>query len=173
MASIIGVNELQHTNGTTAAEIKSDGTFYPAGGIVQVQQTVISGRQQLTVNTETDITGASVSITPKSSTSKIMVFSTIPSISSNNATIRLALYRDNAVVNLLGYYSSNTTGWVPLNISFQYLDSPSTTSSITYKIAIQLQNVDDGVWLNYANAHAGFSSADDARGTVTLMEIAQ
>ena len=172
MTSILKVDSIQNAAGTSAAEIKSDGTFYPAGGIVQVQQTVLSGRQNITATTETDVTGSSVSITPKSSTSKIMVFSSIPSIASNNNTIRLALYRDSTIVNELGHYST-ISFWSPFSINFQYLDSPSTTSSITYKIAVQFQTSGMGMWVNYANTYAGFSAIGDARGTVTLMEIAQ
>ena len=174
MASIIGVNEIQHTNGTSAATIQSDGTFYTTGGIVQVKQSVLTGRQQLTGTTETAITGATVSITPKSTSSKILFMSAIPSIAYNPQTIRLALYRGSTEITELGHYVDGNN-WKPWTVAFQYLDSPSTTSATTYSIKCQIGNSSDtnGIYFNYANASAaGFSTNDDARGTVTVMEIA-
>ena len=173
MASIIGVNEIQHTNGTSAATIQSDGTFYPTGGIVQVKQSVLTTRQQLTGTTETAITGATVTITPKSTNSKILFMSAIPSIAYQPTTIRLALYRGSTEISELGHYA-DAANWKPWTVAFQYLDSPSTTSAITYSIKCQLGSSTDtnGVYFNYANTSAGFSNNDDARGTVTVMEIA-
>ena len=175
MASILGVETLQHTNGTTAATIKSDGTFYPTGGIVQVKQGIITtGRQQLAGTTEAAITGATVSITPKSTSSKILFMSAIPSIAYNPTTIRLALYRDSTEITELGHYSDGNN-WSPFVVAFQFLDNPSTASAVTYSLKAQLGNSSDpnGVYFNYANANsAGFSTHNDSRGTVTVMEIA-
>ena len=99
--------------------------------------------------------------------------SAIPSISYNPTTIRLALYRGSTEITELGHYADGNN-WKPFTVAFQYLDSPSTTSATTYSIKAQLgASTTNGVYFNYANASsAGFSTHDDSRGTVTVMEIA-
>ena len=175
MASILNVDQIRNAAGTSSATIQSDGTFYPTGGIVQVKQSVITTtRQQLTGQTETAITGATVTITPKSTSSKILFSSAIPSIAYNPNTIKLALYRGSTEISALGHYADGNN-WKPWTVAFQYLDSPSTTSATTYSIKCQLENGADvnGVYFNYSNGSApAFSSNADSRGTVTVMEIA-
>ena len=173
MSSTIKVDNIQNAAGNASATIQSDGTFYPTGGIVQIKQTVLTVRQQLTGTTETAITGATVTITPKSTSSKILFMSAIPSIAYQPNTIRLALYRGSTEISEIGHYA-DAANWKPWTVAFQYLDSPSTTSAITYSIKCRLGNGSDtnGVYFNYANTGAGFSNNDDSRGTVTVMEIA-
>lgn len=46
MASIIGVETLQHTNGTTAATINSSGFFVPKLNIVQTVKPILALLQE-------------------------------------------------------------------------------------------------------------------------------
>jgi hypothetical protein len=83
MASIIGVNELQHTNGTTAATITSGGVFTitnpapaAAGSVLQIQKSASldSGYHSSTSGTYTEIATANrVTITPISANSYMLV----------------------------------------------------------------------------------------------------
>lgn len=179
MASILGVETLQHTNGTTAATIQSDGTFYPTGGIVQVQQSFKDDVFSTTGTTaHEDITGLSVSITPKSTSSKVLVTLHLGIIGVNaDAAASIRIYRDSTVIGnseqgttdpkdgSMVFYQNNQTG-TGVSASFSFLDSPSTTSTTTYKASM------------YVNGGTGYINRlpNDATwggaSTITVMEIA-
>jgi hypothetical protein len=142
------------TNGQvlTADSTASTGIKWatPAGGGGKVLQVV-----QTSTNTETSITstsltdsGLSASITPSSATSKILVLITqeyqMQRIAAGNVGIGYALLRDatTVVTQDAGFIYSDyagTTYIVNRNmLAYNYLDSPATTSSITYKTQGQL-----------------------------------
>ena len=137
MASIIGVETLQHTNGTTAAEIKSDGTFYPTGGIVQVVSTTPDLAQAGTSSTSYVSSGLSLAITPKSTSSKILILCNFSASTNNGRAHRMTIYRgstniapDDGLARI--YTASGGDSWHTLGINF--LDNPSTTSEVTYTL---------------------------------------
>jgi len=179
MASILGVETLQHTNGTTAATIKSDGTFYPTGGIVQVKQSFKDDVFSTTGTTaHEDITGLSVSITPKSTSSKILVTLHLGCIGvTTNGAASIRIYRDSTVIGdsdqgtsdlrdgSIVFYHNNQTG-IGVPISFSFLDSPSTASATTYKA---------GIYVNAGTGYVNRLPSDTnwrAASTITAMEIA-
>jgi hypothetical protein len=93
--------------------------------------------------TLTDI-GLSVAITPTSATSKVLVWCFVPfqsfrSTDANNAGI--SVLRNSTVLNSTTGVQVGTTGGTIAGltaargvVSVVYLDSPATTSSITYKV---------------------------------------
>ena len=140
MASKLRVNQIEPVNG-----IPTGG----GGGIVQVKmtQTINSGSQFSTGSgTYVDITGMNCSITPTASTSKILV-TLNPIILINYAsggTQRCAvkLLRDSTSLLDQNDFCTHQVGnaeadYLGVAGYFQYLDSPSTTSSITYKVQIK------------------------------------
>ena len=135
-----------------------------------------------TSSTFTDITGLSVSITPKFATSKIMVFVTTyigNQASVNNTGIRLM--RDSTAIcigtdatgsqiNSSGSgYSSDDNNTVAAAVS--YLDSPATTSATTYKLQVRTNT-----GTAYINEPYNWGSNVDyvyrVASTITVMEIA-
>ena len=63
-------------------------------------------------------------------------------------------------------YMINTTG-------FEFLDSPATTSSITYSIDIGGYDTSDAVYLNRAHQDNNFATYNgQPMSTLTVMEIA-
>lgn len=174
MASIIGVETLQHTNGTTAATIQSDGTLYPTGHVIQVVNTT-NRNTASTSSAEWKAWDISASITPKSTSSKILVMVHLPNnyvggsgkdwfVRLLRGTTDLFGSSGNTAVGSVSTYSNqaNCQG-ARMAIDFQYYDSPSTTSQITY--TCQAYN-DTGstMYLNY--------STDRGEQSITLMEIA-
>ena len=136
MASIIGVETLQHTNGTTAATIKSDGTFYPTGGIVQV---VSDSDTTNILMTSSYADYLSVNITPKSTSSKILVMANVPTYHLTSASLgAMKLVRDSSNLNyeVADYYNGTGSG-VTGNMNITMVDSPATTSQVNYKIQIK------------------------------------
>jgi hypothetical protein len=113
-----------------------------AGTVLQVVQATYSTQVVVSTNTYTD-TGLSASITPTSSTSKILVLvqqNVSSTVSSGSTGLGLKLLR--GVTDIYNPSPTDSTGpylfytsainlYSMLNL--QYLDSPATTSSTTYK----------------------------------------
>ena len=152
----------------------------PAGYIVQTQSSVITATTAHTTTTYTD--SISATITPKVSTSKIMVWATTSMVCEETNTtyvwfasrlVRVvggtttAIFNDhtasNSLMHGMGFHvDSNHNMEVGTYDTLQFLDSPSTTSEITYKVQTA--------------ARTGNSLSINARSTsstITMMEIAQ
>ena len=106
----------------------------PAGCILQVQNVEFTQRHHISTTDRTGLSGQyAVSITPTSSSNKILVQTNIDCIAGDTNTIRAILVRNpsggSAVdVAQLGWYSTSTN-WDPFNTNFCHLDSPATTSA--------------------------------------------
>ena len=173
MSSILKVDQLQDSGGN--AIITSDGSgnltagTIPAktigtGAIIQVSnQVVLSTQQTLSTNTYTDLTGASINITPSSTSSKIFLSAGINCKHDVGASgFGLKFLRDStAVLTTDDPYASYMLDATARSYStFQFIDSPSTTSQITYKIQVA----------SYASKTINLNNS--AQSTFYLMEIA-
>lgn len=139
------------------------------GKVLQVVSATKTDTFSTTSGTFVDITGLSVSITPSSTSNKILVLSTIVyGHDSNNSGAHFTVNRGATV---LKQYNLNSLGSAytdaRFSTSFNYLDSPSSTSSLTYK----LQMKTDSGYLNGIN-RSNASSSDWGDSTITVMEIA-
>jgi hypothetical protein len=125
-------------SGATTADVltvASDGRLSfdkpPTGSIIQVVGYEFVGATNTTSGSYVD-TFMSGSITPRSATSKILI-----GISSHalraSTTLVTNLVRGSTQVCEWGYIQQSE--WQTL--SFQYLDSPASSSSITYKVQIK------------------------------------
>lgn len=181
MASIIGVETLQHTNGTTAATIQSDGTLYPTGHVIQVKHAInavarTSGSHSLT-NNSWQFTGTTITITPKSTSSKILVqwnqafFWQCSGGGAQGFGSRLYRGSTDLMANQQpwsGDYLSNGDASDNRRHGYQnnsFLDSPATTSAVTYNIYGAFWTDD---WTELAYQYSGTSSPSN----ITVMEIA-
>ena len=145
------------------------------GHVIPVKHRIITSHETISTSSWT-ATNASATITPKSSSSKILVQVTgsIRTYNTSGQSARGAwrLYRDIAGggYNRVGthqmshgindYGNSGSLNDIPFHI--QYLDNPSTTSAVTYKL--------------YGSHEVGTASEigpdGDDEQYVTLMEIA-
>ena len=155
----------------------------PAGSVLQVVSTTKTDQFTTTSTSFTDVTGLSVSITPTTSSSKILVIAN-PNISGGNIQVSARLVRDStalaignaagnrttATVAMVGNASSNDNTGMPMSLAINFLDSPSTTSATTYKIQIRVNGA-----TGYVNS-AGDDQDENYRArtssTITVMEIA-
>ena len=148
-------------------------TALPAGVGGKVLQVVSTNKTSLFSTTSTsyvDVTGLSVSITPSSTSNKIFIITT-PSINVSDEASNF--YLDSYVYllrNSTGIAESRgavNTGNTSLADNFQnscisYLDTPNTTSSITYKIQTKCSSSNFTVrWCR-----------DSLSSTITAYEIA-
>lgn len=140
-----------------------------AGSVVQVQSfQQATGQVQVTASGVWTATGCTVSITPSSADSKVLVIVSGSSIAKNTASYAFRVQRNGTVVNRHEMYANDANYWQGDSVSLVCLDSPATTSSCSYIVemyALSNGNNNHLRW-NYAN---GVNSTS----TITAMEIAQ
>jgi hypothetical protein len=185
MTSILKVDTIQDTAGnniinessdTITIGASGDTITIPSGATISNLGTAsgFGGGKVLQVITATDstlrsttstsfVTGSntlSVSITPSASANKVFVICTVEaSVAVSGATF-LTIFRD--ATNL-----GNTNGMLALggsvrdggNGTISVLDSPSTTSAITYQLYFK------------TNATTGYLNANTVQGSITAFEI--
>ena len=154
------------------------------GKVLQVVSTTKTDTFSVTTSAYTDITGLSASITPSSASNKILVLYNVDFGGNDDVLIVLQLLRGATNIQIadtagsrrrssIGTYlgtaamgtGSHTT------ISSNFLDSPSTTSSTTYKLQIGA-NTSAILYVNRNSLDGDNVSAFRATSTITLMEIA-
>jgi len=127
-----------------------------------------------------DITGLSVSITPTSTSSKILIIFSLPASSSSSAGWYCNLVRNSTnivvgdaagsrVQTTVSSYIAPTSQ--SFSMSSQYLDSPSTTSATTYKLQLRAQS-GFTAYVNRAATDTDNSFYQRTTSSITVMEIA-
>ena len=146
----------------------------PAGSVLQVVSTTKTDTFSTSSNgTFVDVTGLSVSITPTSATSKVLIFCTIPCSHGPSYVAKFNLVRNSTNIcqplSASGLGSSKTAYYLNSDLGaaadLHYLDSPSTTSATTYKI----QCCSNGGTMYVGQRNSGDM---DMPSTITVMEIA-
>jgi len=163
---------------TSMANTSSIKSGVVAGKILQVVSTTKLDTFTSATSTFTDVTGLSASITPSSTSSKILVNVTVSGITgdaSNSGGSGFILLRGSTPIavstggstyNLTGHLSSRSLGStaISLNSAAMTLDSPATTSSTTYKVQVSASA--STIYVNRDVDNVGSVS------TITLMEVA-
>jgi len=91
-----------------------------------------------TSSTSDTNTGFSVSITPTSASSKILVlYNGSWSLQASNTSWTLSLYRGATDLGEVASGYGASGGWIASQGSFFYLDSPATTSATTYRLYVK------------------------------------
>jgi hypothetical protein len=118
----------------------------PAGGggkVLQVVQGTLTTAFTTTSTSFVD-SGLTVTITPSSATSKVMVFVSLPTVYASRTGSGVSAYAGTCLlrgattlqvsdIGIFNYY--NGSNWTAFNpIASSYLDSPATTSATTYKV---------------------------------------
>lgn len=178
---------LPNQSGNSGKFLTTNGTntsWGNVGKVLQVLQTVITSQVLLYPGTTwPDIPGFSASITPSSSSSKILVIAEIRGGSNTNMGYRL-------VRNSTPIYLGTQTGSAPRTptssgdyfissatainqaANMTFLDSPATTSSTTYKIQAWTFSTAYYLQMNMSYGGADASYVLTSPSSITLMEIA-
>ena len=146
------------------------------GGIIQVVRVVHTG--QASANSTTYVsTGLQASITPRSASNKIMVSFEHsiyhPATSAGYSLHGIRIKRGTQVIytpvtNINGPYDFGVYDATHYGRSrVEYLDSPSTTASITYSTEIAVHNNQGTVYVNYSDGDTQVAP----QSWMTLMEI--
>jgi hypothetical protein len=144
----------------------------PTGSVLQVVSTTKTDTFTTASESYVDVTGFSASITPTSSTSKILVIvNSYIGINNINAKINLVRGSTNIAQPASGANPSSAIFRTGIQIAgsfnLSFLDSPATISSTTYKIQIKSSG-GNTTYINRADDDANNSGVS----TITLLEIA-
>jgi hypothetical protein len=143
----------------------------PAGSVLQVVNATYSTFTTFSSSTFAD-SGLTASITPKYSTSKVLVMVCLAGAGKSGSDTAFAakLVRGSTSISNMegnagstGTSTANSIGTVAIN----YLDSPATTSSTTYKVqCLSTGNASSSRINDY------YSGTNPSVSTITLLEIA-
>lgn len=149
--------------------------------VLQVVSTIKTDTFSTASATWVDVTGLSVTITPSSSASKVLVIASVGVGAQAATMIKLtggntaSYVGDTAGSRERGVaYQHISTGYGvthgPATYSMIYLDSPATTSATTYKVQAQAYT---GYTAYINRSHNDGDNGDNLRGasTITVMEI--
>lgn len=148
-------------------------TNFGAGTVLQVVQVVKTDSFSSSTNGYVDVTGLSVSITPTSSSSKILVVATLSGGNPLNSNFTINLMRNSGNICQSTSATANSTAALPYGVNYNFisvpitfLDSPATASATTYKIQIHTYGSTGYVNIRSTDQYYGGTSQ------ITLMEIA-
>jgi len=192
MASTLRFDNWEDSNGTPILDgtnLALPSSALPAGSVLQVVSTTKTDTFSTTSSSFVDVTGLSVSITPVSTNSKILILldMNITSNVTGGCGIQYRINGGNADTfvgdaagtrtrAIRGYRSQGSNGvqfnWreslMPATGTF--LDSPNTTSSITYSAQVQINT--NTLYVNRGDGDGDATSITRGASSITLMEIA-
>jgi hypothetical protein len=154
-------------DGTNGITFNNATTQNSGGKVLQVVNATYNTQVGNSTSTYAD-TGLTASITPLFSTSKILIMvshpqnTKTPANSNNDLAMNICRSGSQIVEFAAGIGYTGTAINLIFSTSFNYLDSPATTSSTTYKT--QFKNAD--------NNGAAVYVQSGALSSITLMEIA-
>lgn len=172
-----GRTYIYYDDGTTAQWVSAVGEIaltsadLPVGTVLQVVQGKTSTVATTTSGTPVD-TNLTATITPSSTSNKILVTVHQNGVGkqTTDTTLQLTLVRGSTTISRFGSnvgYTGNSNTNAPGSSSTAFLDSPATTSSVTYKTQMAAFSANGGTVFAQGNIGAG-----SAESTITLMEIA-
>ena len=154
----------------------------PSGSVIQVVQGVLATPVVYSAQAWGDI-GLSATITPSNTSNKVLVIVHIQVGGDGSAyDAAIALVRNSTQIALPTSYGSRNGSFLPFNsrsqsiyectsISNSFLDSPSSTSALTYKLQGYANN-GTGQYINRTSSDADNFGDSRHISTITLMEIA-
>ena len=155
-----------------------------AGSVLQVVQTVKTNTFTTASLSPTDVTGMSVSITPTSATSKVLIMfyvGLVGNTTSGQGT-ELWLLRDSTQLNTGDADGARTrvtaaqvnggANYDSSPVAIVFLDSPATTSATTYKIQLATQDAGTAVFNRRGDDASSSASYQRSGASIIVMEIA-
>jgi hypothetical protein len=159
---------LTNATGLPAAQLTGTQTIprgtLPTGSVLQVVNATGTTGASNTTTTFAD-TGLTGTITPTSATSKILIFGHMGDFRTNTTSngIKINLCRNGSEIYRIAQELLYITNALDVGMDFNYLDSPATTSAVTYKTQF--------AQLTGAGGTAQ-SNPNNPAWSITMMEIA-
>jgi len=192
MSSILKVDQLQDSGGNNLVTSNGSGVITSAGfgKIGQVISTFYNTPTSQSVggSTDTSITGINVSITPSSTSSKILLFArffgeasasqywnTMYFFRRGTTKIGSAAAAGNrnvgATTHTINYFTNEQSTTPDPMAPLFHLDSPNTTSEITYHLGINVSDSSYTLYINRTVSDTDFHSRERGSSEITAMEV--
>ena len=163
----------------------ADGTIATtatSGKILQVVSATKTDTLTTTSQPYVDITGLSVSITPSSSSNKVLVSYTLSMAATgfpmfkvlrDSTDVFVGDAASNRVRCFFGGYTGGLHTSMVLPVSGNFLDSPSTTSSTTYKVQTgTIYSTGYAIYINRSQVDNDVNYFPRTASSITVMEVA-
>jgi hypothetical protein len=154
------------------------------GNILQVVSATKTDTQSTSAASWVDVGSLSLSITPSRSSNKILLIAQLTVSNSGGAAFSYCYFRFTRSGTAVGVGDAagsrlQTTGQIQ-SVStdssqsghIQFLDSPSTTSAITYKVQVYNQQAAQTTYINRSTTDTDSSSFARSISTLTALEVA-
>ena len=145
-----------------------------SGGIIQVVQNIQGIGQVSSSGTSEYDLGLNCTITPQRSDSKILVNANWTAIQEGGFYLSYYLNRGTTHIHEYEVYQG-TASWTVAYPNMMFLDSPATTSAVTYKITAKISSGDLRTNYNGSTGDDGTVHGDltgyGSRATMILMEV--
>ena len=153
------------------------------GNVLQVVSNHVTSQHSTSTTGEEDITDMNVTITPSSTSSKILILVQMVVGSGQNTANHYTLKRGSTAIGVgstdgsrtqasFCFDGGNSDSNRAMTLSFHHLDSPSTTSATTYKITTFKFSTGSSFRLNRVQSASGESYDDNFASHMTAIEIA-
>jgi hypothetical protein len=184
-ADTSGIIQFQ-SNGSTKATLNSSGFSYP-NAVLQVFQAVKTNTFSTTSATFGNVTDLTVSITPSSASNRILIAGVLQTSSVANDMYKIRIAKNGTAIfvgdtvagatsglSQLYVYTSGQLGtWSTLPVPVYYLDSPATTSAVTYSWQVRSQGSGSTTWINRTPDQSGNTDQNFyGASSIIVMEIA-
>ena len=139
----------------------------PVGSVLQVVNTVTNTFQSVTSTSYVD-TYITASITPKSASNKVLVAITMNGINAASGTVSAEYVLNvcdgsNNQIYMFQNTEAGNYNLVGTSVCFNFLHSPATTSSFTYKVRVRVASTGIYISNNYGTGYP--------YNSITLTEI--
>jgi hypothetical protein len=169
-------------NVASGGTITNSGSMSGFGKVLQVVSTTKTDTFSTTSSTFVDLTGLSLNITPSSSSNKILIYFNFESNTVETANqVMSRLMRDATAIgvgDVAGSRTQTTTGMhgsttasIISSHAAHFLDSPSTTSSITYKVQVRCSVNGQTGYISRTQTDVDNANYSRSIATITAMEI--
>ena len=156
------------------------------GSILQVVQTNSNTHQTSNSGSYVDLSGLSATITPSSSSNKILIVCTIGISKLDNHSFLGRVVKDGSAISGAGgvaesghgnqysgvWWTIRSYGHAPNLYTAQYLDTAGSTSAITYKAQGASSDSSQYFYFNYTYYGENHAYASPVSSAITLYEVA-
>ena len=191
MATLNATNLKHASSGSNNIVLAADGSTSisnlsnTTGKVLQVVQAVKLSKQTINSQTLVDITGMSVSITPSSTSSKILVdyslvvfangvYYTMRLVGNSDSTIFIGDQNPSATSQSRGAFGTYQASSVnAMTVAQSFLDSPNTTSATTYKLQAHCPYSSSyTIGINTSPVQDNYTYMTNCVSSITVMEVA-
>ena len=153
-----------------------------SGGIIQMKSVTKTDTFSVTSNSYTDVTDLTLSFTPQSTSNKILVsYNLTCGTEDSGYQWGIRLVRDSTAIfvgdtagsrdRVSNFVRNNGSDLHTVYPCGQHLDSPSTTSSVTYKLQVKAYTAGRALHINKVHNDSDDAAVGRSASSITVMEV--